>query len=157
MENKRIVVLITIIIVIVISGITASMIYLWQYEKNKKSESEKSDIENQNTDDGLTNSQKKSRDARIKSYLQQLRTQAEIVYDDNGSYDNVATDSNVIELISNIKEYSNDVKIYDSADDYAAEAQLVTDPTDYYCIDSTGNADKYSGSTIDSNDFECGN
>ncbi len=104
----------------------------------------------------LNNARKKGKDAQVKSDLQQIRTQAEISYDDLGNYDGVAADADVVTLKADIDSVSGASQVVDSTDAYAAEAQLVSDTAKYFCVDSTGQADTYTGSTIGAADFVCG-
>ena len=82
----------------------------------------------------LNSARDKGSDAAIKSNLNNIRAQAEIVYDDDGRvYTNVCANTNVQRGVA---EASG--TCYDDDDEWAAEAALSTG--EYYCVNSTGDA-----------------
>ena len=82
----------------------------------------------------LNSARDKGADAAIKSNLNNIRAQAEIVYDDaGGDYAAVCANSNVSQAIT-----AAGATCYDDADEWGAEAVL-SDST-YYCVNSTGAA-----------------
>ncbi len=83
----------------------------------------------------LNSARDKGEDAAIKSNLNNIRAQAELFYDDNGSYLNVCADSNVAQGVSAAGGECND-----TADVWAAFASLSSATTSTYCVDSTGTA-----------------
>lgn len=94
----------------------------------------------------LNSARDKGTDAANKSNLNNIRAQAEIVYDDDGDYDAVCTDANVSEAISAAGATCND-----STSAWAASVELVSaSTTQYYCVDSTGSASE-SGTALGSN------
>jgi hypothetical protein len=94
---------------------------------------------------GLEGSRKKAKDARIMADLHQLRTMAEMIYDDDGSYRNVKC--NYKSPYGDLKMICQDIKeqvgfepvIYSTTDKYCAYSKLNT-PGQYYCVDSGGRA-----------------
>lgn len=99
----------------------------------------------------LNSARDKGTDAANKSNLNNIRAQAELVYDDNDqSYDTVCEDDNVSQAVS-----SAGADCYDSESAWAAAVELVsTASTTYYCVDSTGNASEV-GTALGSGNTEC--
>jgi prepilin-type N-terminal cleavage/methylation domain-containing protein len=84
----------------------------------------------------LNSARDKGTDAANKSNLNNMRAQAELVYDDDGDYANVCADENVSAAVTAAGATCND-----EASAWAASVQLVsTASTTYYCVDSTGAA-----------------
>jgi hypothetical protein len=91
---------------------------------------------------GLEGSRKKAKDARIMADMSQLRTMAEMIYDEQGSYRNVKC--NYKSTYGDLKEICQDIKeqvgfepvIYSTTDKYCAYSKLNT-PGRYYCVDSS--------------------
>lgn len=84
----------------------------------------------------LNSARDKGTDAANKSNLNNMRAQAELVYDDDGDYAAVCADENVSAAVSAAGATCND-----EASAWAASVQLVsTASTTYYCVDSTGAA-----------------
>lgn len=84
----------------------------------------------------LNSARDKGTDAANKSNLNNIRAQAEIVYDDDGDYAAVCADGKVSEAITAAGATCND-----DVDAWAASVQLEsTASTTYYCVDSTGTA-----------------
>lgn len=82
----------------------------------------------------LNSARDKGADAAIKANLNNIRAQAEIVYDDNSnSYDSVCTDTSVSRAVT-----ASSGSCTDDANEWAASAQLSDD--NYYCVDYTGYA-----------------
>ena len=82
----------------------------------------------------LNSARDKGTDAARKSNLNNIRAQAEIVYDDDGDYDGVCGDSKVGEAVTASSATCND-----TGTAWAASAPMVSTST-YYCVDSTGSA-----------------
>ena len=82
----------------------------------------------------LNSARDKGSDAAIKSNLNNIRAQAELVYDEDGDYDAVCTDTNVSSAVS---AASGDCD--DDASAWAVESALSVAGT-YFCVDSTGKA-----------------
>ncbi|MCA9363675.1 type II secretion system protein [Candidatus Kaiserbacteria bacterium] len=109
----------------------------------------------------LNSARDKGEDAATKSNLNNIRAQAEIVYDDDSrSYAAVCSDTNVARAITEAGAACADT---DAA--WAAEAPLNADAdgdgnVDYYCVDSTGNSTEVEGATTsagtDDSDLVCG-
>lgn len=93
-----------------------------------------------------------SSDAKIKSGMAQLRTQAELVYVNDRSYSNFCSQGklNVQEdYIPELREYilesgGSDVTCYASGDQYCLSVKLVS-KNGYYCVDSLGEAFEIGG------------
>lgn len=92
----------------------------------------------------LANARKKAKDAQIKSNIQQIRTQEEIYFDTNASYVGVGGPDATINALdaNNGTAGSTDHGVNASTTAYAAYANLVSDPTVYFCVDSTGKSTK---------------
>ncbi len=91
----------------------------------------------------LNSARDKGADAAIKSSLNNARAQAELYYDDNSnSYASVCTGTGGLSTFTtgatNAGSAATDCD--DSATAWAAEAQLKSDTSLYYCVDSTGAA-----------------
>lgn len=88
---------------------------------------------------GLEGSRTRAKDARIMADIAQLRTMAEIIYDDEGSYRNVKCTYGDIKMIC--QDIKNQVGfepvIQQTKDKYCAYTKLNT-PSQYYCVDSSG-------------------
>lgn len=102
----------------------------------------------------LNTARDKGEDAAIKSNLNNIRAQAEIVYDDDGrTYANVCANANVSRAVTEAATNASDCS--DDAAGWGAEAQL--SDTTWYCVDSTGNATTTAaGSVVEGSDFVCG-
>jgi len=110
----------------------------------------------------LNSARDKGTDAAIKSNLNNSRAQAELYYDDQSprSYASVCTTAasgnGIQDLLGGATDVgSGDVNCADSADAWGAEAQLVSDTSEYYCVDSTGTATTTSATTIGTSDYVC--
>ena len=98
----------------------------------------------------LNTARSKGSDAAIKSSINNMRAQAEILYDTNGDYNEVCgansatQDSAVANAITNVDLTNSAGTVRcgapatGDATAYAIFSQLVTDSGDYYCVDSTG-------------------
>lgn len=94
---------------------------------------------------GLESSRERAKDARIMADMNQLRTMAELIYDDEGSYQNFkctykSNFGDLAAICQDIKKQvgSNPV-LYSTTDKYCLYSKLNT-PGRYYCIDSSGRA-----------------
>lgn len=83
----------------------------------------------------LNSARDKGTDAANKSNLNNIRAQAEIVYDDNGDYALVCADSKVAEAVA-----AAGAACADDAAGWAAAVDLVSASGDSYCVDSNGSA-----------------
>ena len=83
----------------------------------------------------LNSARDKGEDAAIKSNLNNIRAQAELVYDTDGDYDGVCLDTNVAQGVTAAGGTCND-----SVDAWAAFASLSSATSSSYCVDSTGKA-----------------
>lgn len=100
----------------------------------------------------LNSARSKGEDAAIKSNLNNIRAQAELVYDNaNGSYDAVCLDTNVINAVNGAGGTCTD-----DPNEWAASAALNTTPVTYYCVDYTGYATTSAAAHGTSNgDIDC--
>ena len=104
----------------------------------------------------LNSARDKGTDAANKSNLNNIRAQAELVYDDaGGSYDGVCTNENVVAAIT-----AAGAVCQDSATAWAAAVDLISASTTpmSYCVDSTGAASENAvaeGTEVGTGDLEC--
>lgn len=93
-------------------------------------------------------SREKMADAAAKSKLAAIRVQAEIYYDDAGSYSGVCSDRTVKSAL----KAAGKTDCYAATQEYAAQVKL---KSGYYCVDSTGAGVLTKKSTISSKDMRC--
>ena len=89
----------------------------------------------------LNDARNSGSDASIKQSMSNLRSQAEIVYNQDGfSYDNVCTNGSVTSLETAIDNANaaGDYVCNDNATDWAVAADLVAGTSTAWCVDSTG-------------------
>lgn len=93
----------------------------------------------------LNSARSKGADAAVKSNLNNARAQAELYYDNNGNdYIDVCTGAGGIQTMVNGADSANGsggsatCSHNTAGNAWAAEAALVSTPTQYYCVDSTG-------------------
>lgn len=93
----------------------------------------------------LGSARNKAKDAAIKADLAQVRSVAEIEYDDAepDSYDGLAVDPNYAALAAAIVAQGGTVVEFDSAIAYCAQSTLVSTGAGSWCVDNTG----YAGSS----------
>ena len=125
-SNKRGFTLIELLVVIAIIGILASVVLA-----------------------SLNTARDKGSDAAIKSNLNNIRAQAELVYDGtNGSYTTVCDDLNVVKGLKAASQAGagNDTSYacIDADAVWAASAKLKTS-TIHWCVDSTGTSKQTAG------------
>ena len=102
----------------------------------------------------LNTARDKGSDASIKSSIGNMRAQAELYYDDNGSSYSGMCDSSIIQnAISQAdSENKSGTVVCVDGDDvtgaWALQAQLVSSSTAYYCVDSSGASEVTTGSTV---------
>jgi len=112
----------------------------------------------------LNTARGKGADAAIKSNLAGIRAQAEILYDNNGSYSGLCTDANVVAAITAAKNAAGvtaatnntlttagsnttaTCHIDGSNSNWAIEVPLKTDNTKGWCVDNSGASD-YTNTT----------
>jgi prepilin-type N-terminal cleavage/methylation domain-containing protein len=106
----------------------------------------------------------RAKDAAIKSDLQQIRTQAEIIYSDNASYNDLCTAADQLGTAQGLSTIEADLisqgttfRCYADGDDYCVSADLLTGSEKTFCIDSNGLSKVYdSGDDCgDPNVFSC--
>jgi prepilin-type N-terminal cleavage/methylation domain-containing protein len=89
----------------------------------------------------LNTARSKGQDANIQASINNLRAQAEIFYDDQSprSYDGFCADAMIDGIEAGVADAGGTVVCNDGTGAaYAAASALVTDATDFYCVDSTG-------------------
>ncbi len=86
----------------------------------------------------LNTARNKGADAAVKSNLNNIRAQAELVYDTAGNYDTVCADSNVSKGVTAAGTAGGGTGVCnDSTTAWAASAPT-KGVTGYWCVDSTG-------------------
>ncbi|MDO8408100.1 MAG: type II secretion system protein [bacterium] len=112
----------------------------------------------------LNTARSKGSDAAIQSDLNGIRTQAEIFYGGTGanSYTALCTtttgDGAPISralIAAEAANGSGTVSCFPSANAYAVSSTLVSDSTQNWCIDSSGQSIKTTGLTVGVADFAC--
>lgn len=136
--------LIELIIVVAIIGILASIMYIV-----------------------LGDARNKGKDANIEANLVNARGQIEVYYHLNGeTYTGVCSATHAdspqgaADFVSatDRENGAGVVTCLDAAREWAIEAQLVADETQFLCLDSSGAGDRYVGSTLNGagDDLVCG-
>ncbi len=99
----------------------------------------------------LNRARDKGQDAKIKAQLGQAKAAAELYYDENQDY-GVATDLcdemfvdtasnfNVVTDLANYPFAMASLTCRSTGTEYALSASLISDPTQFWCIDSVGSA-----------------
>ena len=109
----------------------------------------------------LNTARNRGADASIKSSLNNARAQAALFYDNTStpSYDNVCTTgtNNISALLTAATNAGGtSVQCGDTADGWAANAQLKSSGAGWYCVDSTGYAGVLTTDTVaDTSDVTC--
>lgn len=88
----------------------------------------------------LNSARDKGADAAIRGNLNNMRAQAELVYDDNGSYAALFSNTTVINAVNAANSANGNgkgVATTSEANFWAASAELKSS-TGWYCVDSTG-------------------
>ncbi|MFW5879648.1 MAG: type IV pilin protein [bacterium] len=99
----------------------------------------------------LNSAREKGEDARVKANLANARAQAELYYngDGNNSYDGVCD-----ELESFQDDPDGDTQCGNTATGWAI-AEPLSDDTNFFCVDYTGNATTLSNPNISDSDVIC--
>jgi len=104
----------------------------------------------------MSGATEKARDVRIKQDISQLRTIAALIDSYNGSYANLCSDTSTIGGDSNYSVQQSVIQAdvtgqggvvkwcYSDSNSYCLSVQLVSDTSQYYCIDSSGLANTTS-------------
>jgi prepilin-type N-terminal cleavage/methylation domain-containing protein len=102
----------------------------------------------------LNTARAKGADAAIKSSLNNVRAQAELVYDNTGNYDAVCSDTNVANArtAADNTNSTGSATCTDDANEWALQAQLVANTAQYYCVDYKGQATTSTGSALGGSD-----
>lgn len=136
--------LIELIVVIAIIGILAAIMFI-----------------------ALGESRDRGKDANIEANLVNARAQIEVYYHLNGQAYTGVCDATQADSPQGAADFvaaadrengAGVVTCLDAASEWAIEAQLVADETQFLCIDSTGAAVRYVGSTLNGagDDLVCG-
>ena len=112
----------------------------------------------------LTSARAKGADAAIQQSIGNMRAEAELYYDSigNNSYVGMCGNNNILDGVNAADTANGPTGIVTCVDGgmvtnaWAIEAQLVADPTEYYCVDSTGASEVTTGSSISTTDALCG-
>jgi prepilin-type N-terminal cleavage/methylation domain-containing protein len=92
----------------------------------------------------VNSARQKAKDTAVKGSLDSLRASAEMFYDTNSTYVGVCTSADFTRIDTTIKNNNGTVATYctTTATTYAAYAYVQggSGATQFYCIDSTGNA-----------------
>ena len=88
----------------------------------------------------LNTARSKGNDAAIQSNLATIQVQAEVFYGTDNSYDGVCADANVVKALAAATAANGGTAAVcnDASGAYAASAQLSSDATRNWCVDSTG-------------------
>jgi type II secretory pathway pseudopilin PulG len=114
----------------------------------------------------------RGKDTRIQTSLSQVRFEAALIYNSDGSYENLCctpavvgcndfdtlndTNDNLRLIEEDIKKYSGSYPTcYAAHESYCVESPLVTDSSKAYCIDSVGFADITDTDNCDSLNYDC--
>ena len=86
----------------------------------------------------LNSARDKAALSAVKSNLNSMRSQAELIYyDDNGSYYQVCADPKMISIAEVIDAANGNLTCNSASDEWAVESSV---GTDFYCVDYKGNA-----------------
>jgi type IV pilus assembly protein PilE len=94
----------------------------------------------------LNTAREKGANAAAKGNLSGIRAQAELVYDNTGSYATVCSDSNIVAALASAKSATGYTAVCAANIDspagaaWAAEIQLKGSGAGFYCVDSRGTA-----------------
>ena len=86
----------------------------------------------------LNTARDKGRDAAARSDLNNMRAQAQIIYDNTGSYDTVCEDQTILAAVTNAGALCVDSTTVTGA--YAMAVDLIALSGTNYCVDSTNTA-----------------
>ncbi len=105
----------------------------------------------------LNTARDKGEDAAARSNLNNIRAQAEIVYDnDSRTYANVCADTQVARAVTEADSLAGkNAECSDDPAGWAVQAELTTG--NFYCVDSSGNSTEGGADTIaEGSDYTCG-
>jgi hypothetical protein len=99
----------------------------------------------------------KEQDAEIKATLSNMRAQAELYYDaNNSSYAGLCTTPGSVH--TSLQKYGKQATCSATPSEYVIATPLLSDPKNYFCVDSTGNARVLTGAistTIKAGTYKC--
>ena len=96
----------------------------------------------------LNTARSKGNDAAIQSDLSTIQVQAEIFYSTGNTYTGMCSDTQVARALAaadSANGTTGTAHCLATGSAYAATAQLVAVPANYWCVDSTGNAKSITG------------
>jgi len=140
MKSKKGFTLIELLVVIAIIGILAAIVLV-----------------------SLRGAPARAKDARIKSDVNQARTQAEMIWADKTNYDTLCSSDTLNELEpdygTQLGALENDIASQQgktspvmhcqaAGNDFCISAQLTSDTTKYFCVDSAGRVVEDAASTV---------
>ncbi len=99
----------------------------------------------------LNTARDKGADAAAKSSVNNMRAQAEIVYDSvsPNSYETVCENATIIAALAAAANATGGTTVCaDNAATWAAQVQLKVNSTQFYCVDSTGKSAVVAASTL---------
>ncbi|KKQ93216.1 MAG: Prepilin-type N-cleavage/methylation domain protein [candidate division CPR2 bacterium GW2011_GWC1_39_9] len=104
----------------------------------------------------VQNARKKAKDKQIMNALHQISTQEADLYDTNNAYADNADSADLLRLATEITDSTKggsataiDAVIIEDDVSYSAHAQLISDVTKYFCVDSTGAAETVTADVAD--------
>jgi len=96
----------------------------------------------------------KSADALIIQTVTNMRAEAELFYDDSGSYLDMCDAATILGALDRVSSTNGGVVTCvdggDVSEKWAIEARLVVSTDEYYCVDNSGVSETYVGSTVSS-------
>ncbi len=98
----------------------------------------------------LNSARSKGEDAAVKSNLANARPQAELFYDNAGTYTGLCADANIAQAVT---QSGATCQVLADGSAWALEAPL---NTGFWCVDSTGTAEAQGASSISATDAVCG-
>lgn len=100
----------------------------------------------------LSTARAKGADALIIQTVTNMRAEAELFYDDNGSYLSMCDDTIILGALDRASSTNGGVTTCvdgsDVSERWAIEAQLVVTAGEFFCIDNDGMSEVYIGSTV---------
>jgi len=139
MKSKKGFTLIELLVVIAIIGILAAIVLV-----------------------SLRGAPQKAKNARIQADLNQVRTQAELLYVDDNEYDSLCSGTDLASspdelgtLAADISDNGGTVSCYALSDQYCVVSSLLGDTTEYFCVDDEGHAKVYAADACDGTSYEC--
>jgi prepilin-type N-terminal cleavage/methylation domain-containing protein len=134
-KNSKGFTLIELLVVIAIIGILASFVFV-----------------------SVASARKKAKDAQVKNAISQIKNQAAIFVDDNNTYDGLAAEEEVVKLVAEADDANSSGSVVwgvTNADGYVIGAQLVSDDTKWFCLDSEGTSKEVATAIVADTTVTC--